>query len=189
MTDTNALAVLLAACANRDRTAFERLYRLTAPRLYGLSLRMMQRRDLAEEVLQEAFLQIWRDAPRFNPDRAAPMTWMGTIVRHRALDVLRARRSAAARVSVSNTTDAGDVADSHPTTDPGPMERLLAGAAANALHRCLERLSVDQRRSILLAFFNGLSHAELSETLAQPVGTVKSWIRRGLTRLRACLET
>ena len=145
VSNANALAILLGACAKQDRAAFERLYQLTAPRLYNLCLRMMKRRDLAEDVLQEAFLQIWRDAPRFNPDRAAPMTWMGSIVRHRALDTLRSRRSGAAEASAPGAVDGGEIADLRPTEDPGPMERLLAGADSHSLHRCLEGLSVEQR--------------------------------------------
>lgn len=179
MPHADFLQALLADCARRDRDAFERLYRLTAPRLFAMCLSMLRREDLAEEVLQEAYLQIWRDAARFDPDRAAAMTWMAVIVRHRALDLLR--RKTEVRLGEQQDHDA-------PDTGPGPLEVLQRGFDNRALELCLEQLSEEQRNSIVLSFFRGFTHQQLSDYLAAPLGTVKSWIRRGLGQLKRCLQ-
>lgn len=179
MPHADFLQALLADCARRDQSAFERLYRLTAPRLFALCISMLRREDLAEEVLQEAFLQIWRDAARFDPNRATAMTWMAVIIRHRALDLLRRRTES--RFGEPEGYDA-------PDTEPGPLEVLLRGFDNHALELCLEQLSEEQRKSIVLSFFRGFTHQQLSDYLAAPLGTVKSWIRRGLGQLKRCLQ-
>ena len=179
MSQAHVLQALLKSCARQDQTAFEQLYRLTSPKLFPVCRYLLRRESLAEEVLQEAFMQIWRDAYLFDPARSAPMTWLTSIVRHRALDTLRRQRPE----DPWSDTEHDQAADL-----PGPME-LVAGMADNqALKHCLEQLPEDQRHSIVQAFLSGLTHQQLSETLATPVGTVKSWIRRGLERLRRCLE-
>ncbi len=180
MSAGDELQVLLQDCAAGDRSAMERLYRRAAPRLFAVCVHMLRRDDLAEEVLQEAFIQIWRDAPRFDPSRAKAMTWMAVIVRHRAIDLMRRQRRQA---EIPDTGILDLYADAH----PGPPERLLELARRQDLARCLAQLPPVQRRSIVLAFLRGLTHQELSHRLGTPLGTVKSWIRRGLGQLKRCL--
>jgi RNA polymerase sigma-70 factor, ECF subfamily len=179
MSQPEVLQALLADCARQDHSAFERLYRLTAPRLYALCLQMLRRKDLAEEVLQDAFVQIWRNAATFDPSRGTPMTWLAVIVRHRALDMLRRQRP-------ELPLDEGF--ETLPDMGFGSPEAMLGRAESHALHTCLGQLSQQQRECILLAFFQGLTHNELSESLSKPIGTIKSWIRRGLEQLRRCLQ-
>lgn len=175
------LRVLLAGCARQDQRAFERLYRLTAPKLFSLCLMLLRRRELAEEVLQEVFTQIWREAPRFEQYRATPMTWMTVMARNRAIDVLR-RPSTAIQ-----SFDADDqLHDDRRDWDPLSYAQRLD--ENEELRRCLERLGAQQRDAVLLAFFQGLTHSELSHNLDRPIGTVKSWVRRGLGQLKQCLE-
>ena len=177
-----ALRALLGRCARRDHAAFERLYQLTAPKLYSLCLDVLRRPELAEEVLQEVFAQIWRAAERFEGYRAAPMTWMTVLTRNRAIDVLRRRANAVA--SYAEQRDPLEAVD--PVSDPVAYAQRLD--EREALRRCLERLQARQREVIVMAFYQGLSHHQLSEAVGHPVGTVKSWIRRGLGQLKHCLE-
>jgi RNA polymerase sigma-70 factor (ECF subfamily) len=169
---------LLARTAQGDRAAFRRLYEASAAKLYGVALRILRRGDWAEEVLQDCYLSIWSRAGDYRAGLSAPMTWMTSIVRNRCLDWLR---RPAAEVS-SDTLDevAGD--------NPGPLADLERAKDAQALARCLGALDARQRQAIALAFYDGLSHAELASHLRQPLGTVKTWVRRGLLRLKSCLE-
>jgi RNA polymerase sigma-70 factor (ECF subfamily) len=176
------LAALLAQSALRNQRAFEDLYRLTAPKLYGVALRILRRQDWAEEVLQECYVNIWNHAGHYAAQKSAPLTWMTSIVRNRCLDWLRRPRQEA-------TGDEYDIAvEAWQDDAPGPLERLMASSEAAALARCLQQLESRQRQSIMLAFFNGLSHSELARHMSQPLGTVKTWIRRGLERLKSCLN-
>ena len=143
---------------------------------------VLRRHELAEEVLQDVYAQIWRDAGRFEGYRAAPMTWMTVMARNRSIDVLR--RHANAVKSYDDSVEHDQLADH----ESDPMRYTQRLGENEALRRCLERLHAQQRDAILLAFFRGLSHRELSEALDEPIGTVKSWIRRGLVHLKECLE-
>lgn len=171
------LQQLLRACAQGEQQAFAELYQLTAPKLYALCRYMMHDDHLAEEALQEAYEQIWRDAADYNPHRAMALTWMGVIVRHRCLDMLRRRKPADDLSGIELPDDSA-----------GPLELTIHWADRKALGRCLKTLSEQQRLSITMAFYRGLTHQQLSAYLAIPMGTVKSWIRRGLTRLQKCLQ-
>jgi RNA polymerase sigma-70 factor (ECF subfamily) len=176
------LTVLLSRCALRDQQAFAELYRMSAPKLFAVAVRITRRRDWAEEVLQESYVSIWHHARAYEPRKSAPMTWMTAIVRNRALDWLRRPREAELGQAQES------LLASMPDDAPGPDEMLqLAGEAAR-LAECLQQLSEEQQRSIRLAFFHGLSHGELAARLDRPLGTIKTWIRRGLERLRGCLE-
>jgi RNA polymerase sigma-70 factor (ECF subfamily) len=175
------LAELLAQAALKNQRAFAELYELTAPQLFGVALRILRRRDWAEEVLQECYVNIWSHAGDYAVQKSAPLTWMTSIVRNRSLDWLR-------RPQREATGDEYDVAvDAWQDEAPGPLERLAASSEAAALERCLRQLEAKQRQSIMLAFFHGLSHSELAGHMKQPLGTVKTWIRRGLERLKGCL--
>lgn len=172
------LAELLARTALRDQSAYEALYRATAPKLFGFALRILQRRDVAEDCLQDAFVNIWHRAGDYRPDRAQPFTWMAVIVRNRALDLLRA----ASNVREITVDDDLDAFEAH-APEPG-----VGTEDAAALRRCLDTLPAPHRQAIALSYFRGLAHAELARSLAEPLGTVKTWIRRGLMQLRECLE-
>lgn len=178
------LMALIDRIATRDEAAFKALYERCASKLYGLAMRVVGKREWAEDVLQEAFLSIWRSASDYRGHLSPPMAWMGLIVRSRALDFLR--RRSAERASVTQELDEvlaatleGDAAN--------PMDTALASQQAWALHQCLTRLENQQREVVSLAYLRDLSHSELATQLRLPLGTVKTWIRRGLEQLRACM--
>jgi len=174
-----ALEELLARTALGDRGAFRALYEASAAKLFGVALRILRREDWAEEVLQECYVSVWRHAPEYRASRAAPMTWMTSIVRNRCLDWLR-------RPNPEPLAD--DTLEKIEDLNPGPLAELERARDSAALARCLRGLDAKQRQAIALAFFDGLSHAELAAHLREPLGTVKTWVRRGLARLRSCLE-
>jgi len=164
--------------------ALRALYDLTSPRLYGMALRVVSNRDWAEDVLQEAYLTIWRIAPDYRASLSPPFAWMGLVVRSRALDFLRRRTSERADSTLELTdaiseSVAGDAAD--------PMDTSQASEQAWALHECLRKLEGRQREVVSLAYLRDLSHSELAQQLSLPLGTVKTWIRRGLDQLRGCM--
>ena len=175
------LAELLSQSALKNQRAFGDLYQLTAAKLYGVALRILRRQDWAEEVLQECYVNIWNHAGDYAVAKSAPLTWMTSIVRNRCLDWLRRpqREATGAEYDVAVEAWQDDA--------PGPMESLLAASEAAALERCMQQLESKQRQSIMLAFFHGLSHTELASHMQQPLGTVKTWVRRGLERLKGCL--
>jgi RNA polymerase sigma-70 factor (ECF subfamily) len=180
------LAELIARVALADQRAFAELYQKTSSHLFAVALRIVRERGIAEELLQEAYVNVWHHAGSYAAERAQPTTWLTAIVRNRCLDHVRKRDLD----TVSMTRDADDDAPelALPDGGPGPAEMLLAGADAHAIRDCVERLEGGSRQAIALAFFQGLTHSELAQHLAQPLGTVKSWIRRGLERLKGCLE-
>lgn len=181
--DTTLIA-LLERIARQDQAALKNLYDACAGKLYGLALRVVTQRELAEDVLQEAFMSIWRNAPDFNAALSPPMAWMGLIVRSRALDLLR--RRAAERMHLREDIDDG-LADTLDGEGPTPQDTALASEQAWALNQCLARLERKQRELVNLAYMRDLSHSELASQLQLPLGTVKTWIRRGLEQLRLCM--
>jgi RNA polymerase sigma-70 factor, ECF subfamily len=180
--DAALLGELLSRCALGDRAAFASLYQATSAKLYGVALRILRREDWAEEVLQECYVNVWRHAPEYNASRAAPMTWMTSIVRNRCLDLLR-------RPNPLSLADLGDegAEEAIESDRPGPLDELERGRESGAIARCLRALEAKQRQAIALAFYDGLSHAELAQHLREPLGTVKTWVRRGLLKLKTCL--
>src|SRR5471032_3638126 len=178
--DADQLRQLLAQCSLGNRRAFETLYRSVAPRLHGVALRCLGRADLAEEVLQESFVRIWNNASRYEAHLSAPMTWMVNITRNLAIDQLRKHREQPL---------ADGQQDAMLDDSPSAHEQLDSEREARALNRCLDTLDGMQRQSITVAYFQGLSCSELADHLAAPLGSVKSWIRRGMERLRRCLES
>ncbi|CAD5203390.1 sigma-70 family RNA polymerase sigma factor [Pseudomonas sp. FEN] len=179
-TDADQLRQLLAQCSQGNRHAFETLYRRVAPRLHGVALRCLGHGDLAEEILQESFVRIWNNASRYEAHLSAPMTWMVNITRNLAIDQLRRLREV--------PLDDGQE-DSLTDDSPSAHDLLDSAREAKAMNRCLETLEGPQRQAITLAYFHGLSYPELAEQLPAPLGSVKSWIRRGMERLRRCLES
>jgi RNA polymerase sigma-70 factor (ECF subfamily) len=176
------LAGLLAQCALKNQRAFADLYTLTSAKLFGVSLRILRRQDWAEEVLQECYVSIWNHAGDYAAARSAPLTWMTSIVRNRCLDWLR-------RPHAEATGEEYEIAvESWQDDAAGPLEQLMKAGEAGALSHCLAQLEAKQRQSIVLAYFHGLSHSELASHMKEPLGTVKTWVRRGLERLKGCLS-
>jgi RNA polymerase sigma factor (sigma-70 family) len=167
-----------------SEAALRELYDLTCSRLYCVALRVVVNREWAEDVLQEAYLSIWRVAGDYRAALSPPLAWMGLIVRSRALDFLRRR--------VSERADAGlqldgAISETVAGDSPNPMDTSDASEQAWALHECLRKLESRQREVVSLAYLRDLSHSELAEQLRLPLGTVKTWIRRGLEQLRGCM--
>lgn len=180
--EPDQLADLLSRCTLRDQRAFAELYRASSAKLFAVAVRITRRRDWAEEALQESFVNIWSHAAAYSPAKSAPMTWMTAIVRNRALDLLRRPRE------VELDEEQEDLIASIPDDTPGPEQLLAQARDATALAECMKRLTGEQQKSIALAFFQGLSHGELAHQMQKPLGTVKAWVRRGLERLKDCLD-
>ena len=176
------LSELLAATARGDRRAFAELYRLTRSRLYAITLALLRQQDTAEEVLQETYLAVWRAASQYQAGRAPVLVWLMAIARHRAIEALRQRRRRAAEINAQPLAD-------EDLEIPDPRPSLPVDHLAHAIQECLRRLSPEQAQAIELAFFQGLTHEELAARLQTPLGTVKSWVRRGLLQLKGCLES
>jgi RNA polymerase sigma-70 factor (ECF subfamily) len=174
------LAEVLLRTGSEDRTAFRDLYTLTSAKLFGICLRICGERQAAEDVLHDVYLTIWKRAGAWEPGRASPITWLATIARNRAIDWRRAQTVRRA----SPIDDAPDIADEAPDAE----SMLLSGEAAHRLHHCLDTLEARQRSAIRTAFFDGVTYAELAERGNVPLGTMKSWVRRGLGRLKDCLD-
>ncbi len=182
--DPQQLKTWLAAVVRKDANAFRSLYDATSSKLFGFALRILVKRELAEEVLQESFVNIWNNAASYQASLAAPMTWMTTIVRNKAFDLLRRVDST---VEIDADTFDKDVMDALESTDPTPIEALQLAQDSKALARCFAKLEGLHRQAIALAFYHDLSHSEVAEQMKLPIGTVKTWVRRGLERLRQCL--
>ena len=176
------LADLLARVALFDQQAFAELYRLTSSHLYAVALRILRESGAAEEVLQESYVNIWHHAGSYVAAKSQPLTWLTSIVRNRCLDQMRRRE--VDTVTIDDEEQGMMLADDRPS----PMDLLLSSADALAVKGCVELLEAGQKQAIALAFYQGLSHSELARHLRQPLGTVKSWVRRGLERLKACLD-
>ncbi len=175
---------LLDRIAAHDHAALKALYDRTAGKLYGLALRVVTQRERAEDVLQEAFLTIWRSAGDYRASLSPPMAWMGLIVRSRGLDALR--RRTADRSHITQEFDEV-LADTLQGDAPNPMDTVQASEQAWALHQCLGQLESKQREVVSLAYIRDFSHMELATLLKLPLGTVNTWIRRGLDQLRLCM--
>lgn len=175
------LAPLVYRTALGDQRAFEQLYQQTSSRLFGVALALLRRRDVAEEVLQEAYVKVWHAAGSYQPERGSVGTWLGTIVRRSAIDRLRRQKNEGQTLPEPDWELLED-------DGPGPLQQMLEDDDARRLARCLEHLDERQRETVRLAFFHGLTHSELAEKMATPLGTVKAWIRRGLEKLKGCLH-
>ena len=187
------LSQLLARAGLGDRAAFATLYERTSAHLFAVVLRIHRDRAQAEDILQEVYVNVWRSAQSFDAAQSQPLTWLTSIARNRAIDSLRRAQTQPQIHSAASSSDDehedSDVYDSVADASAGPLELLSRAADARALAQCMQALSAQQRQSVALAFFDGLSHAEVAEQLRQPLGTVKSWVRRALLALRSCLES
>ncbi len=184
MVDADLLIRLLHATAQGDQQAFRQLYDTSSPHLFGLLIRMLKRRDWAEEALQDCYLKIWQKADTYAPDKGAPLTWLMTVARYRALDLLRMKRP---EVEMPEESDAAPMTFAD-EKGVNPEARAVESEGIGRLSDCMKDLQDEQRRSVLLAYYEGYTHQELAHMLNAPLGTVKSWVRRGLQRLRECLE-
>lgn len=167
---------LLLKIAKGNKDAFEALYTATSAQMYAIALKMLRSQELAEEATQEAYIRIWYNASSYREGQGTVLTWMVSIVRYRALDMLRH-----AKVRREQSLEPEITASLVAETESLVMDD-------SKLDRCLQALENPQRQAIHLAYFNGLSHAEVVESLDTPLGTIKSWIRRGLQSLQKCLS-
>jgi RNA polymerase sigma-70 factor, ECF subfamily len=172
---------LLAQVALGNRAAFEALYHGTANRLFGICLRVLTQRSEAEDALQEVYTTVWRKAAQFDPGKANATAWLGMIARNKAIDRLRALPAHQARVSFEQAQNVADQGTS-------PVQSVETSKDRARLEHCLERLEPKRRSLIHAAFFDGLTYEELAARIEAPLGSIKSWIRRGLLQLRECLD-
>ena len=175
-----SLVVLMQRVAARDRAAFSALYNATSAKLYGIVLRILRRRDAADEVLQEVYVQVWQRAASFDAAKGSPVAWMAAIARNRALDAVRRKQP----LSLEDAPEALDIA----TDEPDPLACAEQSEELARLRQCLDRLDSDRRELVLLAYREGLTREALALRLARPTGTIKSWLRRSLLQLRDCLS-
>ena len=178
------LAALLARVALQDQRAFEQLYRATSSHLLAVAYGVMQQRERAEDVLQEAFMNVWHAAGSFKVQQASAMTWLINIVRNKAID--RIRVGVAERKNTVELDDAAlQVADD---AERQPQQLIENSFLRHHIDGCMQDLAAGQRQALALAYFRGLVHAEIAQTMGAPLGTVKAWVRRGSDRLRECLQ-
>lgn len=179
-TDESAIEECLRLCAQGERQALERLYRLTSGRLFGVLMRILNRRDLAEDALQDVYVRVWQRAGQFDSYRGRASAWLISIARYRAIDQVRSNRVLLPIDGPDDEPRAELTSDAEPEPE---SSRTRA-----ALEHCLGLLSEAQRRCVTLAFVGGLSHEQIAARVGSPLGTIKSWVRRGLLSLKECLE-
>jgi RNA polymerase sigma-70 factor (ECF subfamily) len=177
--EQTTLDALLRRCAAADRSALRELYDRESSRLYGLALRITRQPSLAADAVQDTFLQVWQQAGRFDPSRGAAGAWLASLARYRAIDIARRRMR----------EQPGYEAPEQEDPAPDALTQLVGSFEAEALRRCLATLDDKRRQLIVMAFVDGLSHSELAERLAAPLGSIKSWIRRSLAALKTCLTS
>jgi RNA polymerase sigma-70 factor (ECF subfamily) len=177
----NRLDQLLQQVGRQDAAAFKELYTATASRLLGVAMRIVRRREVAEDALHDGFVRVWWHAARFDPARGPALAWMITIVRNSAINHLR-------KTARETPIETGDDDDGISLLDRMTEIPGIPAADRIGLARCLEQLEVAPRQCVMMAFADGWSHEELAERLGHPLGTIKSWIRRSLIRLRECLN-
>ena len=175
------LAAALSRVASGDRAALQLVYRDTSAKLFGVCLRILRDKGEAEDVLQDVYMTVWRRAETFDPGRASPITWLVTIARNRSIDRLRAGANTRRMRPID---DAFEVSDSAPSA----LAQVESGQEHARLMDCLGELEPRHAAAIRAAFLDGATYEELAERVAVPLGTMKSWIRRSLMRLRDCLE-
>ena len=182
--DPQQLSSWLKAAGKRDASAFRALYDATSSKLFAFALRILHKHELAEEVLQESFVAIWNNAGGYQSHLAAPMTWMSTIVRNKAFDHLRRSDNT---VEIDAEQFDSDVMNALQDPQATPIDALQMSGDAKALAWCMSALEGMQRQVLALAYFHDLSHSEVAQQTQLPIGTVKTWIRRSLDKLRTCL--
>jgi RNA polymerase sigma factor (sigma-70 family) len=178
--DQAELADLILAVAAGDRVAYRRLYDRTAPKLFGIVLRIIRDRSMAEDILQDVFLRVWRNAGNFAPDSGLPMAWLTSIARNRTIDVLRQKSL------VLPERDDSDIDWQERIADPRDTEADFMDLSA--LRHCLSEIEEPARSCVLLAYYEGYSRDELAKRYERPVNTIKTWLHRSLLALKSCLD-
>src|SRR6185437_5276206 len=179
MLTTDGLSQLLRGVAQRDRSAFAKVYQATSAKLYGIVLRILRRRDIADEVLQEVYVKIWERAADFDSEKASPISWMAAIARNRALDEVRRKQP----VALEDHPEVQDFA----SDDETALAAVMRSEDGRRLAEYLKRLEPDRRQMVVFAYCEGLSRDELAKKYGQPVNTIKTWLRRSLAQLKGCL--
>lgn len=179
MADEFDIGEAIAGCAAGDRQALRRIYDLEGPRMLGVAMRLLKRRALAEEAVQDSFVLLWKHAASFDPKKGSGRTWLYAVLRHRSLNILRGE----SRIELSEEP----VAENEASEDENPEEIVTRLSDGQKLRQCLEGLDPQRRSAIVLSYVHGLSHSELAAKLEMPLGTVKSWLRRSLISLRECM--
>jgi RNA polymerase sigma-70 factor (ECF subfamily) len=181
--DAALLAEAIRRLGRGDDSALAVIYRATSAKLFGITLRILGDRAEAEDALQDVYINLWQHAARFDSERASPISWLATFARNRAVDRLR-------RLTAAGADKRAPLEAAEAVPDPAPRadDRLVTADDSDGLHRCIDALEVRQRDAIRAAWFEGLSYPELAARAAVPLGTMKSWVRRGLIQLKACLE-
>jgi RNA polymerase sigma factor (sigma-70 family) len=175
------LAAALVRTGTGDRAALRQVYEDSSAKLFGILLRILKDRNEAEDVLQDVYVTVWRKAALYNPERASPITWLVAIARNRAIDRLRSGTMKSRTASLDDATNVRD-------TTPGALDMVVKAEQQARLGHCLSELEEKTSQAIRAAFLDGLTYEQLAEKMGVPLGTMKSWIRRGLLKLRACLE-
>ncbi len=175
------LSRLMSRIGAGDRGALRQLYDATSAKLFGVCLRILSDREESEDVLQEVYVTVWRRADRFDASRASVMTWVSTIARNRSIDRLRARGP----MAYAEPVEEMDLPDDKAV---GAEALLVAAGEEGRLHNCLSELDDRTENVIRTAFFEGVTYDALARRMDTPLGTVKSWVRRGLAKLKGCLE-
>ena len=172
---------LLQDCARKNEAAFAQLYEETSVLLFKVLMQLLKRKELAQECLQEVYLKIWSRAGEYRPQVSAPLTWMKAVARHQAIDLLRRQQR---EVIESDTKGLAEQVDS----DSSPEARIIARSDETELGYCISQLKPDQRQLFMLAYFRGHTHSEMARQLDLPIGTIKTWMRRGLSSLKKCMR-
>jgi RNA polymerase sigma-70 factor (ECF subfamily) len=175
------LAAALAACAQGDKAGLRRIFDMEAPRLVTIAQRILRRQDYAEEIVQDAFVQMWNKAAQYSPERGSARGWIYAIVRNRALNALRDAK----RWDLADPDALERLQDA--TQDVFSTDLLANLEQESRLRRCLAQLDEQKRKSILMAYISGYTHGEIAGRLQVPLGTAKAWVRRGLASLRECM--
>lgn len=178
--DAKRLETLIAQLALGDRTAFSDLYDATAPKLLGVTMRVLGERAAAEDAMQDAYVKVWRHADRYQVTGHSPMSWLITIARNTAIDRLRKRARA-------SEDDIDDHHDRLPARTPTPEQSAIAGAEAQSIIACLDELERDRRAAITGAYLEGKTYKDLAAQMDVPLNTMRTWLRRGLAALRECM--
>lgn len=176
---SDALSELLSRVAEQDRAAFAQLYKATSPKIYGVVTRILGRGSVAEEVMQDVYVKVWRRASDFDSSRASPITWLAAIARNSAIDEARRAGPTLVEVPDDDLNMAGD--------EPQPLAERERSEGLQALLRCLAGLELEKRQIILLAYYRGMSREALAARFGRPVATVKTWLHRGLAQLKTCM--
>ncbi|AKO96278.1 MULTISPECIES: sigma-70 family RNA polymerase sigma factor [Marinovum] len=178
------LDALLTRVSMADRKAFAALYSATSAKLFGICLRILKDRAMAEDALQDIYVKIWKRADAYQPGRVQPMTWLITVARNHAIDLLRKRRTAATDNAEGDETRI----DRLETHEPGPAEQLLQKDTRAQISACLDELADEKAEAVRQAYLYGATYAELAAHFAVPLNTMRTWLRRSLQALRTCLS-